>query len=581
MSKRLYNDAFEMAAASMQEEASAATAEQEESSVASEEDVSSSSSSSSSYRNGNVEESDDDNTDDTNDDDDDDDDDDNNNGDFDEEEEEGYSSFYVLARQQQLIHFARRIIFRLDKFRSYWEISPALHIIRCGEESSAFNVPNSLDMTAFSQQKVDSQKTKATTCQQKTHFSSLAQSLRLSILQFLDLPTIVAVRQVNRTCRHLLRNDSLEALNMIWKPMWERQWPWLRGKQVTAVHDSRRRRRRQDDVSFKTTTLDYARVLGDLAYAGDAMCNAVDSSLFPQDIIQYKDDDDDDDSNQQGDTTIAFLGIVGPQNRCIRGNAALPLAPEIKVRLPCKSTYKSIHEWRPHVWERKPFVVPYALDASTFSLEPRLVSYFEVQVLSDPSSSSRALEHGNLVGRRNSLQRLQEIERVPDEMNCVAIGIGTKRFPYKTHMPGWTPDSFGYHGDDGGSFEGANFVEEPRIFETFGAGDCVGCGINYENGTLFYCKNGQFLFSVGLYESDLAREWFPLVGIDSSWPVKVNFGHKPFRFDLTRLVQSQRERVANVLWRGSNCQQESHCFQDELRLLSQRRKRLAWLHLSE
>lgn len=565
MSKRPYNDAFEMASMQDEPEVSAATAEHEESSVASEEDVSSSSS----YSNDNVE-SDDDNTDDTDDDDDDDD----SNGDFDGEgdEEEGYSSFYLLARQQQLAHNARRIIFRLDKFRNYWEISPALHIIRCGE--SAFHVPNnSLDMTSFSQQVESSQKTKATTTsssqEKDTHFSSLPQSTRLIILQFLDLPTIVAVRQVDRTCRHLLRNDSLEALNMIWKPMWERQWPWLRGKQVVVAAVQ------GDDESCKTTTLDYARVLGDLAYAGDALCHAVDSSLFPQDIIQYNDD------SNQGDTTIAFQGIVGPKNRCIRGNATLPLAPEIKVRLPCKTTYKSIHEWRSHVWERKPFVAPYALDASTFSLEPRLVSYFEVEVLPAPSSSSSTLEHGNPVERRNSLQRLQEMERIPDEMNCVAIGIGTERFPFKTHMPGWTPDSFGYHGDDGGSFEGASYVIEPRIFEAFGAGDCVGCGIDYENGSLFYCKNEQFLFSVGLYESDLAREWFPLVGIDSTCPIKVNFGQKPFRFDLTGLVQSQRERVANVLWRGSNCQRESHCFQDQLRLLSQRRKRVAWLDLSE
>jgi hypothetical protein len=60
-----------------------------------------------------------------------------------------------------------------------------------------------------------------------------------------------------------------------------------------------------------------------------------------------------------------------------------------------------------------------------------------------------------------------------------------------SRLPGWEPDSWAYHGDDGHSFccQSSGKSYGPR----FTAGDIIGCGVNFRTGSAFFTKNGDHL----------------------------------------------------------------------------------------
>lgn len=57
-------------------------------------------------------------------------------------------------------------------------------------------------------------------------------------------------------------------------------------------------------------------------------------------------------------------------------------------------------------------------------------------------------------------------------------------------LPGWEPDSWAYHGDDGKAFG----CERPgkSYGPKFSTGDVIGCGVNFKAGSAFFTKNGVF-----------------------------------------------------------------------------------------
>lgn len=69
----------------------------------------------------------------------------------------------------------------------------------------------------------------------------------------------------------------------------------------------------------------------------------------------------------------------------------------------------------------------------------------------------------------------------------VAVGFSGAKVSLD-RLPGWEPDSWAYHGDDGKSYccqmTGKNYGPH------FGVGDTVGCGINFRTSTAFFTKNG-------------------------------------------------------------------------------------------
>lgn len=61
--------------------------------------------------------------------------------------------------------------------------------------------------------------------------------------------------------------------------------------------------------------------------------------------------------------------------------------------------------------------------------------------------------------------------------------------------PGWEPESWGYHGDDGHCFASQNVGK--HYGPTFSTGDVIGCGVNFRTGTAFFTKNGHYLSMLG------------------------------------------------------------------------------------
>ena len=60
-----------------------------------------------------------------------------------------------------------------------------------------------------------------------------------------------------------------------------------------------------------------------------------------------------------------------------------------------------------------------------------------------------------------------------------------------TRLPGWEPESWGYHGDDGNAF--SCHALGKGYGPLFASGDIIGCGINFKNNTAFFTKNGTHL----------------------------------------------------------------------------------------
>ena len=57
-------------------------------------------------------------------------------------------------------------------------------------------------------------------------------------------------------------------------------------------------------------------------------------------------------------------------------------------------------------------------------------------------------------------------------------------------FPGWEPESWAYHGDDGKSWCCHN--NGKPYGPTFTTGDIIGCGVNFMTGCAFFTKNGNW-----------------------------------------------------------------------------------------
>lgn len=117
----------------------------------------------------------------------------------------------------------------------------------------------------------------------------------------------------------------------------------------------------------------------------------------------------------------------------------------------------------------------------------------------------------------------------------VSIGFTTESFKMR-RQPGWEANSCGYHGDDGFLYRGQGKGE--AFGPTYTTGDIVGAGINYAAQEFFFTKNGQV---VGTVFKEMKGPLFPTVAVHSqNEEVHVNFGQKPFTFDLKEFEAQER-----------------------------------------
>ena len=123
-------------------------------------------------------------------------------------------------------------------------------------------------------------------------------------------------------------------------------------------------------------------------------------------------------------------------------------------------------------------------------------------------------------------------------IDCIAIGLGSDSFPLTGRQPGWDMHSFGYHSDDGRLFHGSGTRSQP-FGPRFAVGDTVGCGISLTTRQIFYTHNGLFL-GVAFVAKPSQLPLYPIVGLDSHATVNLNFGQRPFAFDLDSLPLTLR-----------------------------------------
>lgn len=128
---------------------------------------------------------------------------------------------------------------------------------------------------------------------------------------------------------------------------------------------------------------------------------------------------------------------------------------------------------------------------------------------------------------------------------AIAVGFSTGEASLE-RLPGWETHSWGYHGDDGKMFFGEH---SGRTYgPTFGAGDVIGCGVNFNSCHAFFTKNGQDL---GICFRELKKDMvlYPTIGMkkQSGALVTANFGQRPFVFDIGDKMQTERANVSKEI----------------------------------
>lgn len=167
-------------------------------------------------------------------------------------------------------------------------------------------------------------------------------------------------------------------------------------------------------------------------------------------------------------------------------------------------------------------------------------------------------------GKEGYISPLSPIFNPTNGSSMIGIGFSGPRASLE-RPPGYEPDSWGYHGDDGMTFCCQSTGR--KYGPTFTTNDVVGCGVNFMTGTAFFTKNGvliQGIFTkiVGfapLRDSQTSGNAFkdlkdiklyPSVGAKRPGAhLRANFGQMPFMFDIDGMmaVSSFHTTVASKL----------------------------------
>jgi hypothetical protein len=81
------------------------------------------------------------------------------------------------------------------------------------------------------------------------------------------------------------------------------------------------------------------------------------------------------------------------------------------------------------------------------------------------------------------------------EEPVISIGFGGEFTDQTQAHVGWNIWSVGYHGDDGGVFQGLPYLrgDDSDRARPYGNGNTVGCGIDYRKGEVFFTLDGEVI----------------------------------------------------------------------------------------
>ena len=126
---------------------------------------------------------------------------------------------------------------------------------------------------------------------------------------------------------------------------------------------------------------------------------------------------------------------------------------------------------------------------------------------------------------------------------AVAVGFSSSSFSLE-RLPGWEPQSWAYHSDDGKIYDGQ---PNGHTYKSgFGERDIIGCGIDFNKGSAFFTKNGHDL---GIAFRDInfpTTPIFPCIGMKkhNGILISVNLGQSPFIYDIMSRLAGEEEKVA-------------------------------------
>jgi len=171
---------------------------------------------------------------------------------------------------------------------------------------------------------------------------------------------------------------------------------------------------------------------------------------------------------------------------------------------------------------------------SNFNLRAKYVNNDEIMLDSvdddSKNNSVPALIRSNYpINKKYGLYYF-EIEILSVDLNNTVIGIGltVKDNDLYMKMPGWTPNTYGYHSDNGQVYmeSGSGITYGP----TFTKGDIVGCGIHVFNKIIFFTKNGRNLGNIPK-QITITEDLYPTISFNNG-EIEANFGQKPFVFNV-------------------------------------------------
>ncbi|KAK2591050.1 hypothetical protein QQS21_011264 [Conoideocrella luteorostrata] len=138
------------------------------------------------------------------------------------------------------------------------------------------------------------------------------------------------------------------------------------------------------------------------------------------------------------------------------------------------------------------------------------------------------------------ISRLEgDVEDVKSKELIIGVGFCREEAPLDA-MVGWKTGSWGYHGDDGHLFLESEFAKP--YGEKFGAGDVIGCGVDFDQGKAYFSLNGK---PFGVAASGLKGKLYPTVSFDSTMAKRsaTITVKEPFKFPFPGSDSSSRDEI--------------------------------------